>query len=36
MNVDPDLVRISIGLEDLSDLRARFQRALDAVEMARK
>jgi Cystathionine beta-lyases/cystathionine gamma-synthases len=36
MNVDPDLVRISIGLEDLSDLRARFQRALDAVEKARK
>ncbi|KAJ5118538.1 hypothetical protein N7526_010175 [Penicillium atrosanguineum] len=35
-NVDPDLVRISAGLEDVSDLRARFQRALDAVEKARK
>ncbi|KAJ5652515.1 hypothetical protein N7507_009941 [Penicillium longicatenatum] len=31
-NVDPDLVRISVGLEDLADLRARFQRALEAVE----
>ncbi|KAJ5937466.1 hypothetical protein N7454_004766 [Penicillium verhagenii] len=35
-NVDPDLVRISVGLEDLADLRSRFQRALDAVENVRK
>ncbi|KAJ6111612.1 hypothetical protein N7523_007673 [Penicillium sp. IBT 18751x] len=35
-NVDPDLVRISVGLEDVSDLRARFQRALEAVEKAKK
>ncbi|KAJ5633015.1 hypothetical protein N7490_009354 [Penicillium lividum] len=34
-NVDPDLVRISVGLEDLPDLRSRFQRALDAVEKVR-
>ncbi|EPS26566.1 Cystathionine gamma-synthase [Penicillium oxalicum] len=31
-NVDPDLVRISVGLEELPDLRRRFQRALEAVE----
>ncbi|KAF3403789.1 hypothetical protein F1880_010235 [Penicillium rolfsii] len=35
-NVDPDLVRISIGLEEVSDLRGRFQRALDAVEKVAK
>lgn len=35
-NVDPDLVRISVGLEDVSDLRSRVQRALDAVENVRK
>jgi len=35
-NVDPDLVRISVGLEDLSDLRSRFETALKAVEKARK
>ncbi|KAI2675803.1 hypothetical protein CBS147332_8781 [Penicillium roqueforti] len=31
-DVDPDLVRISVGLEDAADLRARVQRALDAVQ----
>ncbi|CAG8242624.1 unnamed protein product [Penicillium salamii] len=31
-DVDPDLVRISVGLEEVPDLRARFQRALDAVQ----
>lgn len=35
-NADPDLVRISVGLEDVSDLRARVQRALNAVEKAKK
>lgn len=35
-NVDPDLVRISVGLEEVSDLRRRFQRALDAVEKVQK
>ena len=35
-NVDPDLVRISVGLEEVSDLRGRFQRALDAVEKVKK
>jgi hypothetical protein len=35
-NVDPDLVRISVGLEEVSDLRGRFQRALDAVEKVAK
>jgi cystathionine beta-lyase/cystathionine gamma-synthase len=35
-NVDPDLVRISVGLEEVSDLRSRFQTALDAVEKAQK
>ncbi|KAJ5233468.1 uncharacterized protein N7469_005234 [Penicillium citrinum] len=35
-NVDPDLVRISVGLEDLSDLRSRIETALKAVEKARK
>ncbi|KAJ5152859.1 Cystathionine gamma-synthase [Penicillium canariense] len=35
-NVDPDLVRISVGLEEVSDLRSRVQRALDAVEKAKK
>ncbi|CAI7600645.1 unnamed protein product [Penicillium pancosmium] len=35
-NVDPDLVRISVGLEEVSDLRSRFKTALDAVEKARK
>ncbi|KAJ5594540.1 uncharacterized protein N7459_000748 [Penicillium hispanicum] len=34
--VDPDLVRISVGLEDVSDLRSRVRRALDAVEKAQK
>ncbi|KAE8375319.1 pyridoxal phosphate-dependent transferase [Aspergillus bertholletiae] len=29
--VEFDLVRISVGLEDVSDLRCRFQRALEAV-----
>ncbi|KAJ5110749.1 hypothetical protein N7532_001284 [Penicillium argentinense] len=35
-NVDPDLVRISIGLEEVPDLRSRFQTALDAVQKSRK
>ncbi|KAJ5306637.1 hypothetical protein N7508_005652 [Penicillium antarcticum] len=35
-DVDPDLVRISVGLEEVSDLRARVQRALDAVQNVRK
>ncbi|CAI7591465.1 unnamed protein product [Penicillium bialowiezense] len=35
-NVDPDLVRISVGLEEVPDLRARFQRALDAVQSAKQ
>ncbi|OJJ43342.1 hypothetical protein ASPZODRAFT_103197 [Penicilliopsis zonata CBS 506.65] len=29
--IDPNLVRISVGLEDVSDLSATFQKALDAV-----
>ncbi|CAG7938046.1 unnamed protein product [Penicillium nalgiovense] len=35
-NVDPDLVRISVGLEDVHDLRSRVQRALDAVQSVRQ
>ncbi|KAJ5555497.1 Pyridoxal phosphate-dependent transferase major region subdomain 2 [Penicillium sp. DV-2018c] len=35
-DVDPDLVRISVGLEDVSDLRSRVQRALDAVQKVRQ
>ncbi|KAJ5348158.1 Pyridoxal phosphate-dependent transferase major region subdomain 2 [Penicillium brevicompactum] len=35
-NVDPDLVRISVGLEEVPDLRARFQRALDAVQSTKQ
>ncbi|KAJ6086933.1 hypothetical protein N7467_005847 [Penicillium canescens] len=35
-NVDPDLVRVSVGLEEVPDLRARVQRALDAVQNVRK
>ncbi|KAJ5726472.1 uncharacterized protein N7483_007829 [Penicillium malachiteum] len=35
-NVDPDLVRISVGLEEVPDLRARFQTALDAVAKVEK
>ncbi|KAJ5124661.1 Pyridoxal phosphate-dependent transferase major region subdomain 2 [Penicillium bovifimosum] len=35
-NVDPDLVRISVGLEEVSDLRSTFQRALDAVQSVRQ
>ncbi|KAJ5288476.1 hypothetical protein N7478_001506 [Penicillium angulare] len=34
-NADPSLVRISVGLEEVADLRSRFQKALDAVEKAR-
>ncbi|KAJ5819679.1 hypothetical protein N7474_005270 [Penicillium riverlandense] len=34
--VESDLVRTSVGLEDVADLRSRVQRALDAVEAARK
>ncbi|KAJ5510847.1 Pyridoxal phosphate-dependent transferase major region subdomain 2 [Penicillium expansum] len=35
-NVDPDLVRISVGLEEVPDLRSRVQRALDAVQRVRQ
>ncbi|KZN86860.1 Cystathionine gamma-synthase [Penicillium chrysogenum] len=35
-DVDPDLVRISVGLEDVHDLRSRVQRALDAVQSVRQ
>ncbi|CAI7574196.1 unnamed protein product [Penicillium viridicatum] len=35
-NVDPDLVRISVGLEEVPDLRSRVQRALDAVQSVRQ
>ncbi|KAJ5692085.1 hypothetical protein N7462_001508 [Penicillium macrosclerotiorum] len=35
-NVDPDLVRISVGLEDVADLRSRFQQALDAIQKTRE
>ncbi|KAJ5114601.1 hypothetical protein NUU61_000360 [Penicillium alfredii] len=35
-DVDPNLVRVSVGLEDVSDLRSRVQRALDAVEKAKE
>lgn len=35
-NVDPDLVRISVGLEEVPDLRARFEKALDAVKSAKQ
>lgn len=30
--VDPDLIRVSVGLEDPAELRAKVRRALDAVE----
>lgn len=33
--VEFDLVRISVGLEDVQDLQTRFQHALDAVSKAR-
>ncbi|KAI9807770.1 MAG: hypothetical protein M1825_005075 [Sarcosagium campestre] len=33
--VDPNLVRISVGLEETSDLVARFQRALEVVSKSR-
>ncbi|KAJ9326478.1 hypothetical protein DTO027B5_297 [Paecilomyces variotii] len=33
-NVDPDLVRISVGLEDSADLSERFKRALAAAQDA--
>lgn len=33
--IDSDLVRISIGLEDVPDLSVRVQHALEAVEKAR-
>ncbi|KAL1851777.1 Cystathionine gamma-synthase [Paecilomyces lecythidis] len=33
-DVDPDLVRISVGLEDTADLSGRFQRALAAAKDA--
>ncbi|KAJ5162444.1 hypothetical protein N7492_007836 [Penicillium capsulatum] len=36
LGVDPDLVRVSVGLEELADLRSRFQRALDAAAQAKK
>ena len=29
--IDFDLVRVSVGLEDIPDIRSRFQQALDAV-----
>lgn len=35
-NVDPDLVRVSVGLEEVPDLQGRFQRALDAVQSTKK
>lgn len=34
--IDSDLVRISVGLEDVSDLCSRIQRALDAVASVTK
>lgn len=34
--IDFDLVRISVGLEDTPELRARFQQALDAVANVKK
>ena len=32
--VDPDLVRVSVGLEDAADLEAKFQKALRAASAA--
>lgn len=34
--IDFGLVRISVGLEDTPELRARFQQALDAVANVKK
>ncbi|KAJ5885310.1 Cystathionine gamma-synthase [Penicillium taxi] len=35
-DIDPDLIRVSVGLEDVADLRSTFQQALDAAEKANK
>lgn len=34
--IDFDLVRVSVGLEDIPDIRSRFQQALDAVASVKK
>lgn len=34
--IDFDLVRVSVGLEDIPDIRSRFQQALDAVASVKR
>lgn len=34
--IDFDLVRVSVGLEDIPDIRSKFQQALDAVASVKK